>query len=504
MIDERTLTRREVLARTAAGATAALLPGALGGCAPRVDADPVWVNDVHSRLNETLVAKIERPTSADALSVVIRAAREAHLPVSIAGGRHAMGGQQFGRATLLLDTTGLADVVEFDAEGGEVEVGAGIQWPDLVDWLVREQAGAEHTWAIGQKQSGADRLCVGGALAANAHGRSLESRPIVQDVVAFTLVNASGELVRCSRTENAELFRLAIGGYGLFGPMTSVRLRLVPRRKLERIVELVDTKDVIRRFDERIAAGFLYGDCQYCTDLESEAGLRRGVFSCYRPVADDAPLPSGRNVLSPDDWMELVRLAHTDRAKAFERYSSHSLSTSGEVCWSDLQQLSTYVPDYHAKLGERLGAASRGSEMITEIYATRDALPAFLEAVRSDFVEHSVNLVYGTIRLIEKDDETFLPWAKDRFACVIFNLHVDPDRRALAKTEEDFRRLIDRGVEHGGGYFLTYHRWASRRQVLSCYPELPEFLRLKRRYDPEERFQSEWYRHYRTMFADLV
>jgi hypothetical protein len=31
-----------------------------------------------------------------------------------------------------------------------------------------------------------------------------------------------------------------------------------------------------------------------------------------------------------------------------------------------------------------------------------------------------------------------------------------------------------------------------------------EFLRLKRRHDPDERFQSDWYRHYRTMFADVL
>jgi hypothetical protein len=29
-------------------------------------------------------------------------------------------------------------------------------------------------------------------------------------------------------------------------------------------------------------------------------------------------------------------------------------------------------------------------------------------------------------------------------------------------------------------------------------------LRLKKRYDPEERFQSDWYRRYRTMFADIL
>ncbi len=504
MTDGQILTRRELLARAAAGATAAFLPGALVGCAPRVDAVPVWVNDVHSGLNRTLVAKIERPTTADDLRAVVRTARDQRLPVSIAGGRHAMGGQQFGRATALLDTTGLDAVLDFDPEAGEVEVGAGIQWPELIDWLLREQEGTPRPWTIRQKQTGADRLCIGGALSANAHGRGLAEKPIVQDVAAFTLVNAEGEPVRCSRTENAELFRLAIGGYGLFGPMTSVRLRLVPRRKVERVVEIVDIEDVMRRFDERIDAGFLYGDCQYSTDLASDAGLRRGVFSCYRPVDDDTPIPADRKQLSADDWKDLVTLAHTDPAKGFEEYASYYTSTTGQVYWSDLHQLSTYVRDYHEELADRLGPAARGSEMITEIYTPREALPAFLEDVRADFIEHDVSLVYGTIRLIEKDDETFLPWAKDRFACVIFNLHVDHGRHELKKAQADFRRLIDRGVEHGGGYFLTYHRWASRRQVLAHYPELPEFLRLKRKYDPGELFQSEWYRHYRTMFADVL
>ena len=30
------------------------------------------------------------------------------------------------------------------------------------------------------------------------------------------------------------------------------------------------------------------------------------------------------------------------------------------------------------------------------------------------------------------------------------------------------------------------------------------FLRRKRRYDPRECFQSDWYRHYRGMFADAL
>ena len=107
-------------------------------------------------------------------------------------------------------------------------------------------------------------------------------------------------------------------------------------------------------------------------------------------------------------------------------------------------------------------------------------------------------------RLIERDTESVLAWAREPWACVIFNLHVVHTAEGVARGAAHFRRLIDLAIAHGGSYFLTYHRWATRRQVERCHPRLVEGLRAKRRHDPEERFQSEWYRHYRTMFADVL
>ena len=54
-------------------------------------------------------------------------------------------------------------------------------------------------------------------------------------------------------------------------------------------------------------------------------------------------------------------------------------------------------------------------------------------------------------------------------------------------------------ARRGGSYFLTYHRYATREQVLACHPRLPEFLAAKRMHDPALRFQSEWWRHYDVM-----
>jgi len=460
------------------------------------------VNDIHSELNETVVDDVIALDSLDSIQNAVRGAADSGTPVAIAGGRHAMGGQQFCAGGLLLDTRGLDQVLDFDRERGVIEVEAGLQWPGLIEWLREEQQAGEPQWGIAQKQTGADRLSLGGAIAANVHGRGLTLKPIVADIESFLLVDAEGAAITCGREQNPELFRLVVGGYGLLGCVYSAKVRLVRRQVLERVVEIGSLDELMSLFDQRIADGFLYGDFQFAIDPASEDFLRRGVFSCYRPVEGaDAP-SAGQRALSTDDWQNLIYLAHTDKARAWEVYSSHYLATSGQLYYSDAHQFADYSDGYHGPLDARLGAADPATEMITEIYVPRERLADFMAAVADDFREDATNVVYGTIRLVERDDETFLAWATDRWACIIFNICTTHTPAGIERSAKAFRRLIDRGIERGGKYYLTYHRWATREQVEACYPQFAEFLRLKREFDPDELFQSEWYRHYRAMFAD--
>ncbi len=460
----------------------------------------VVVNDIHSRLNETAVAGVARPESLEGLTRAIAEARAAGRAVSIAGGRHAMGGQQFGAGTVLLDMGRMNRVIGLDARAGVVEVEAGIQWPELVARLLLEQRGRSRPWGIVQKQTGADRLSLGGALAANAHGRGLRFKPIIGDVESFVLVGADGVPRTCSRAQNPDLFRLAIGGYGLLGVVASVRLRLAPRQTVERVVRVMDVDELVPAVDRRIADGYLFGDFQYATDHTSADFLRRGVFSCYRPVEGRTP-PPGQRELSEADWRRLLLLSHADKKRAFETYSTYYLATSGQLYWSDTHQLSVYIDDYHRWLDEQLASPVAGTEMITEIYAPRTALLAMLDDARRGLGDARADVIYGTIRFIERDDESFLAWARERYACVIFNLHVAHTPAGLERATRAFRALIGAAIAHRGSYYLTYHRWATRAQVEACYPQLGEFLRLKRVHDPGEQFQSEWYRHYGAMFA---
>ena len=152
-------TRRTAL--RAAGQAAA--GSALLALPRRRAAAGVLVNDIHSQLNATQVERIVSVESEATLRSALAAAGEQGKPVCVAGGRHAMGGQQFAAGGVLIDMRSMRRIIALDAERGVVEAEAGIEWPQLIDGLIAMQRERLQTasWGIIQKQTGADRLTLG-------------------------------------------------------------------------------------------------------------------------------------------------------------------------------------------------------------------------------------------------------------------------------------------------------------------------------------------------------
>ena len=149
----------------------------------------------------------------------------------------------------------------------------------------------------------------------------------------------------------------------------------MPRVKVERRVAQLDIDDLIEAFDERIAAGHLYGDFQFATAPDSPEFLRTGVLSSYRPRRPRrAPIPADQRRLSQHDWNELLHARARRQARGLSQFTDFYLATHGQIYWSDTHQLNLYLEDYHGALDHRLGAAVRGSEMITELYVPRARL----------------------------------------------------------------------------------------------------------------------------------
>ena len=458
------------------------------------------VNDVHTGLNPTKVERVVRPASVAEIRDLVRECRKSRKAICVSGSRHATGGQQFAEEATLIDMRGLNRVIDLNANNGILQVEAGIEWPELIKGYSDLQP-APARWGIRQKQGGADRMTLGGALAANAHGHGLGIPPMVSDVEWIDLVGEDGEVQRCDRSRNKELFSLAIGGYGLFGIIVTVGLRLAPRRKLRRRVEKRTLAEALPLIRKRTENGATYGYFQYSIVEDSPEFLRTGILTTYEPV-DDTASTVGQSADVEEEAVErLLDAAHLNRGSAYQKYATLELEKDGLVEWSDLHQLSSYPVGYHKRIDARRGENNAGADLIFEVYVPRDQLIAFVEDARSQLLGSGIPLVYGTIRFIEKDRDTFLAWAKRSYACVIFTPHVAAGKASMETAGKVFRKLEQSALKREGSFYLTYNRFAMRAELEAAYPQFSDFLTLKRKYDPGELFQSDWYRFYKRVYS---
>ena len=100
------ISRRQFVAGSVALALAPKAWRKLG-----TELDSLLVNDIHSQLNSTRVLEILEPQSQEDVQNIVRTARKNRKAISVAGGRHAMGGQQFGTDTVLIDVRKLKRVL---------------------------------------------------------------------------------------------------------------------------------------------------------------------------------------------------------------------------------------------------------------------------------------------------------------------------------------------------------------------------------------------------------
>ena len=184
----------------------------------------------------------------------------------------------------------------------------------------------------------------------------------------------------------------------------------------------------------------LYGDYQFATDDTRDSFLRRGVFSCYEPVDPVTPLTPNPTRFNPEDWARLTFYSHTHKRLAFNAYSSRYTEDLRADLLGRLSASAAYVDNYHDALDQATGAELKATEMITEIYVERPRLAAFMEDAREVLRGREANVIYGTVRLIEQDDETFLAWARTATRASFSTCTSSTRRKALHRRPTRFAR----------------------------------------------------------------
>jgi|GEM_PF-951566 len=118
-----------------------------------------------------------------------------------------------------LDGSALDRVLGVDRERGRAEIQAAARWASLAEHPALAHPGLA---AFGAEPGAAPTV----GESVNVNGAGPDGAPVSRHIAAITLVTPDGELRRADRQSNADLFRLAVGGQGVFGVLYSVTLDL--------------------------------------------------------------------------------------------------------------------------------------------------------------------------------------------------------------------------------------------------------------------------------------
>lgn len=175
--------------------------------------------------------------------------------------------------TRVISSKKLNRILDFDCHSGLLKVESGVKLSSILELIVPKG------WFLGVTP-GTKYITVGGALAADVHGKNHHSEGCFSNFVeSFSLINSEGEILNCSLLENKELFYETFGSMGQTGFVTQITLRLkkiVSSNIDVHQVQVNNLKEMFSSFEEN--KEFKYSvawiDC-----LSSKSSLGRGVIT---------------------------------------------------------------------------------------------------------------------------------------------------------------------------------------------------------------------------------
>jgi L-gulono-1,4-lactone dehydrogenase len=195
-------------------------------------------------------AAVETPRSELEVVEAVRRAKRAGQTVKVVGAGHSFTGIACtdGR---MLRLGSLNRVVAIDADAGTVTVEGGIPLWQLNEELATRDLALANLGDI-------DRQSISGAIATATHGGGKQFGGLATFVTGLELVTGDGDVLRCSRGEEPEVFACARVGLGALGVVTKVTLQCESAFRLHSIEKprpldsLVDDLDDIIDHNEHI------------------------------------------------------------------------------------------------------------------------------------------------------------------------------------------------------------------------------------------------------------
>ena len=452
---------------------------------------PEGYTDDASGLNLTKVHSIiQVPSHKDDIVLQLRNileyAKKNNKRISIAGAKHSMGGHTIYPDGILLNMRPYSSM-SLDTVNNILTIGSGALWSDALQYLNKYDRSVSVMQAFSS-------FSIGGSISVNGHGWQHNAPPVSSTIVSFSIMKPDGQVLECDREENRELFGLAIGGYGLFGIILDIKLRVVNNRNLKFKSYQFRSDEYINHFEEYVdndpSVQLVFGRL----NISKKRFLQEATLNIFRSSLEDVD-HQGR-IKEDERSVQLKRLVFRSTVNSeYGKRLRWNLENNLRELSSKLTFTRNQVLNDNVSIVKNNDSTS--TDILHEYFIPRRNLDQYIEGLKQILPNEKIDLLNITIRNVYPDTDSFLRYAdEEMFAFVmLFNQRIDPDHeiemRALSNSLARLTHSLD------GTYYLPYRLHVDKTLFKKMYPQSDEFFRLKLKYDPEEIFQNRFYLYYR-------
>ncbi len=432
-----------------------------------------------SRIEPTNVAAIFQPQSVAEIRQTIATAQRLGYKISMSGARHSMGGQIAYPDSIHLDLLKF-DRIIYNADT-TVTVASGATWKQIQIELGKQGR------AVRVMQD-SNIFSVGGSLSVNAHGKDPRFGSLIESVVSFKLLNAQGEELNCSRTENPELFRAAIGGMGLFGVITHVILKTEPNSTYKYTVVHKPIESVIDFMESQIKRPDL-------ESIEAQVSVDRENFIKSAQIYYFDKIPNNSQLVDDVSGDNSIWL------RKFVYRNSRGSNWGRQFRWFIQTQIGPQLDPQQLTRNSAMAAPFRTlqlnevdtTDVLQEYFIPVAKSSEFLAEYRKLLAANDMQLLNVTIRKVKLDKEALVSYANTDMYAFVSYYKISKTATGTAQMTEFTRQMMDYLDTIDGKFYLAYRGYYSRSQIHRMYPQLETLFQLKQQYDPTELFTNRWY-----------
>lgn len=426
---------------------------------------------------------IPREDSIEYIKKIINKAQDKKIHLTVKGTQHSQGGHSYSRGGIVLDLSNLNNIELLGKN--LVRIQAGATWKQVIEFL--NPLGL----SIAVMQSDYD-FSIGGTVSTNVHGWQANKPPMVSTIHGFHILTSEGKVIYCNRSENYDLFKAAIGGYGMFGVIIDVDLKIVPNRLYWLKQEVFNIGEFPSYFQREVKdnskANMFFGRFS----ISKRYFLKRLIVKIYEDY--DLPIAnSSLSVLNGTDEFVSLLFASTYNNQFFKKIRWYietskavnkvfKTASRNQLLYQSTKVYTTKDPKKIDLLQEYFIPINRFNEFVS-----------FLQTLQKDISPYLMNL---TLRHIEGDSETLLNYAKEDMLCFVMLLRGPKTE----KFDQDIGRvaikITNKALQLNGSYYLPYRPYQTRLQFMQSYPKFHQFKTIKNKYDPKMIFVNEFYKNY--------